>query len=48
MSGTNRLVNSSVTMKRGSNSTLVPCLENANVEAIKITGSKPEKTSKKK
>lgn len=49
MSGTNKLVLSSVTKKNGSNSILVPCLENANEEAAKMQGNKTEKkTSKKK
>ncbi len=43
MSGTNRIVLSSVTKKGGSNSVLVPCLENANEEAIKIEEKKAPK-----
>lgn len=48
MSGTNKIIVSSNAKKGSSNSALVPCLENANEEAIKIQGESKEKKAPKK
>lgn len=48
MSGTNKLVQSENAMRGGSESSLTSCLDNANEEAIRISGKKGEKKEPKK
>lgn len=44
MSGTNRVINSIITKKGGSESVLTKALEDANTKAIKIEDKKEDKT----